>query len=204
MIAILDYGLGNLRAFANMFRHLNMPCAVASTPAAIAEADKVILPGVGSFDHAMQRLRASGLIEPLQEAVLAKGKPVLGVCVGMQMLARSSEEGQEPGLGWIEGDVRRITFPDTEARGLLPHMGWSTISPRAGEPLFEDMDEALGYYFLHSYRFVADHDADVAALADYAAPFHCAVRRDHIIGVQFHPEKSHHNGLRFLKAFGEL
>lgn len=204
MIAIVDYGLGNLRAFANMFRDLNVAHVVADTPEAVRAADKLILPGVGSFDHAMRRLRCSQLFDPLEEAVLGRKRPVLGVCVGMQMLARASEEGSEPGLGWIEGEVRRIAFPVEQARGLLPHMGWSTISPRAGEPLFAGMDPELGYYFLHSYHFVADRDADVAAIADYATPFHCAVRREHVIGVQFHPEKSHHNGLRLLQAFAEL
>lgn len=204
MIAIIDYGLGNLRAFANMFRDLNVAHVLADTPEAVLAADKVILPGVGSFDHAMRRLRASRLFGPLEEAVLAKHRPVLGVCVGMQMLGRSSEEGNESGLGWIDGEVRRIAFPAEHARGLLPHMGWSTITPRPGEPLFASMDRELGYYFLHSYHFVADRDADVAATADYATPFHCAVRHEHVIGVQFHPEKSHHNGLRLLQAFAEL
>ncbi|MEE2915775.1 imidazole glycerol phosphate synthase subunit HisH [Sphingomonas ginsenosidimutans] len=203
MISILGYGLGNVKAFQNIYRELNIACVVAEDRQTLAAADRIILPGVGSFDHAMQRLKASGLFEALEDAVLARGTPVLGVCVGMQMLARSSEEGSEPGLGWIDGTVEKIRFPDDAPRGLLPHMGWSTISPRADEPLLAGLDDALGFYFLHSYRFVCDDEADVVATADYATRFHCAVRHGNVHGVQFHPEKSHHNGIRLLKNFAE-
>lgn len=203
MIAILGYGLGNVKAFANIYKGLNIPFCVAEDRAALAAADRIILPGVGSFDHAMIRLRGSGLFETLEEAVIGKGKPVLGVCVGMQMLARSSEEGGEPGLGWIDGEVTKIRFPEGVPAGLLPHMGWSTITSRAEDPLLDGLDDELGFYFLHSYRFVCKDPADVIATADYATPFHCAVRRGHIQGVQFHPEKSHHNGTRLLKNFAE-
>lgn len=203
MIAILGYGLGNIKAFSNIYRELNIPCVVAEDRATLAAADRIILPGVGSFDHAMQRLKASGLYETLEEAVVGLGKPVLGICVGMQMLARSSDEGSEPGLGWIDGEVAKITFPEGMPRGLLPHMGWSTITLRADEPLLEGLDAEMGFYFLHSYRFVCNDPADVIATADYAMPFHCAVRRGNVHGVQFHPEKSHHNGIRLLKNFAE-
>lgn len=203
MIGILGYGLGNIKAFQNIYRELNIACEVAEDPAAVARAERIILPGVGSFDHAMQRLKASGLFEPLQEQVIAKGKPVLGVCVGMQMLAMSSEEGVEPGLGWIDGTVSRIRFGEDAPRGLLPHMGWSTINHKDDDPLFAGLDETLGFYFLHSYRFVCNDPADAIATADYATSFHCAVRRNNVHGVQFHPEKSHHNGIRLLKNFAE-
>lgn len=203
MIAILSYGLGNINAFANIYKELNIPFVVAQDRHALDDADRIILPGVGSFDHAMQRLKASGLSEPLEEAVLGQGKPVLGICVGMQMLARSSEEGKEPGLGWIDGEVMKISFPPDAPRGLLPHMGWSTISAKSDEPLLQGLDDALGFYFLHSYRFVCHDSSGVIAMADYATPFHCAVRRGNIYGVQFHPEKSHHNGIRLLKNFAE-
>lgn len=204
MIAILGYGLGNIRAFQNIYRELNIPCVVAEDSATLAAADRIILPGVGSFDHAMQRLRASGLFETLQREVIENGKPVLGICVGMQMLARSSEEGVEPGLGWIDGTVEKIRFAADARRGLLPHMGWSTISEKPGEPLLAGLDEALGFYFLHSYRFACNDPADVIATANYATSFHCAVRRGNVYGVQFHPEKSHHNGMRLLKNFAEV
>lgn len=203
MIAILGYGLGNIKAFQNIYRELNVPCVVAEDRQTLASAERIILPGVGSFDHAMQRLKASGLFETLEEAVVGRGVPVLGICVGMQMLARSSEEGAEPGLGWIDGTVERIRFGDDAPRGLLPHMGWSTIRERSGEPLLAGLDAELGFYFLHSYRFVCNDPADVIATADYATQFHCAVRRGNVHGVQFHPEKSHHNGIRLLKNFAE-
>lgn len=203
MIAILGYGLGNIKAFANIYKSLNIPFVVAEDRQTLAAADRIILPGVGAFDHAMQRLKASGLFETLEEAVVGRGKPVLGVCVGMQMLAKSSEEGVEPGLGWIDGTVDRITFPAGAPRGLLPHMGWSTITAKADEPLLAGLDETLGFYFLHSYRFRCNDPADIIATADYAEPFHGAVRRGNVYGVQFHPEKSHHNGIRLLKNFAE-
>jgi len=203
MIAILGYGLGNIKAFANIYRELNIPFVVAEDAETLRAADRIILPGVGSFDHAMRRLKESSLFGALEDAVLGQGKPVLGVCVGMQMLGRSSEEGIEPGLGWIDGQVVKIDFPANMPRGLLPHMGWSSIMAKPGISLLEGLDEALGFYFLHSYRFVCDDPADVVATADYGRAFDCAVSRGHIHGVQFHPEKSHHNGIRLLKNFAE-
>lgn len=203
MIAILSYGLGNIKAFANIYKDLNIPCVVARDNATLAAADRIILPGVGSFDHAMMRLKASGLFDALQEAVVERGKPVLGVCVGMQMLAHSSDEGEQPGLGWIDARVTKIQFPQSVERGVLPHMGWSTITAKTDEPMLRGLDDGLGFYFLHSYQFHCNDSADVIATANYATPFHCAVRRGNIHGVQFHPEKSHRNGIRLLKNFAE-
>nr|WP_243857194.1 imidazole glycerol phosphate synthase subunit HisH [Sphingomonas leidyi] len=199
----MSYGFGNVRAFANIYRELNVPHAIADSVEALEGADKIILPGVGAFDHAMQRLRASGFAEPLQEQVIGRGKPVLGVCVGMQMLADASEEGQEAGLGWVSGMVERIRFPEGEKTGRLPHMGWNTIRA-AGNPILAGMDEAFGFYFLHSYRFRCADASDSIATAEYAGDFTCAVNRGNVFGVQFHPEKSHHNGVRLLKNFAEL
>lgn len=203
MIAILNYGLGNIRAFANIYRELNVPHVIASEPRDLSGADRIILPGVGAFDHAMQRLKASGLAEPLQECVQGRGTPVLGVCVGMQMLAKSSEEGVEAGLGWIDGVVEKVRFPAGQL-GQLPHMGWNAIHSLGSNALLAGLDEALGFYFLHSYRFHCSDRANAIATAEYAGNFTCAVNGGHVYGVQFHPEKSHHNGVRLLKNFAEL
>ena len=203
MIAILDYGFGNVRAFSNIYRELNIAHVVTADPADLGRADKVILPGVGAFDHAMERLHASGLTGPLTACVIDERKPVLGVCVGMQMLARSSEEGTAAGLGWIDGVVEKIRFPGGET-GQLPHMGWNTIRSCGDNPLLAGLDGAFGFYFLHSYRFRCDNSGDVIARADYAGEFTCAVNHGNVYGAQFHPEKSHHNGVRLLKNFAEL
>lgn len=203
MIAILSYGFGNVRAFANIYRRLNVPFIIATEPKHLEDADKVILPGVGAFDHAMQRLRSSGLAEPLQECVMGRRKPALGVCVGMQMFAGSSEEGQEAGLGWIDGVVEQITFAQGP-QGQLPHMGWNTIDHSRDNPLLVGIDDQFGFYFLHSYRFRCTSEGNSIATAEYGGRFTCAVNSGHLYGVQFHPEKSHHNGVRLLKNFAEL
>lgn len=196
MIGLVDYGLGNLEAFASIFRRLGVEVRRLTEPAELMMADRLILPGVGAFDWAMARLQQSGLRDALDEAVLERGVPVLGVCVGMQMMLERSEEGELAGLGWIAGHVARL---DPGAGLPLPHMGWNDI--RAGDdPLFAQLD-APRFYFLHSYGIVpAAADASIAE-ADYGARFCCAVRRDHIAGVQFHPEKSHHWGVRLLANF---
>jgi glutamine amidotransferase len=198
MIAIVDYGLGNILAFATSYKRMGIPATVARSPADLAGASKVILPGVGSFDHAMGLLAASGMRPSLDELVLAKKTPVLGICVGMQMLASGSEEGKEPGLGWIDGDVRRIEAP------RLPHMGWNDVSAKTSGGLFEGLETGARFYFLHSYYFRCEHPGDVLATADYGASFACAVRCGSIYGVQFHPEKSHRYGSRLLRNFAEF
>jgi len=203
MIAILDYGLGNIKAFANIYNSLNIAHMIVDRPQELTHATKIILPGVGAFDHAMQRLKASGLAEPLHEHVVDGGVPVLGICVGMQMLADGSEEGSETGLGWIPGVVRKIKIDANSRSRLLPHMGWNMIFPRESEPLLTGFDMEQGFYFLHSYQFCPHDEAHAIAHANYASEFVCAVRRDHIAGVQFHPEKSHHNGVRLLRNFAE-
>lgn len=204
MIAILHYGLGNIKAFANIYHEANIPFRVAESAEDLNGVSKIILPGVGSFDHAMRQFRGSGMAERTTELVLGDQIPVLGVCVGMQMLARSSEEGSEGGLGWIPGVVRKIRFSNTNARNLLPHMGWNTIDPEEGEPLLAGLDLAAGFYFLHSYRFECDDEANAIAHADYGSRFACVVRNKNVYGVQCHPEKSHHNGVRLLRNFAEL
>jgi glutamine amidotransferase len=202
MVTLADYGLGNIQAFAHIYDRLNIPVEVATTPEQIARAERIILPGVGAFDWAMRRLNDSGLREALDERVLKGGAPVLGVCVGMQMMARRSEEGELPGLGWIDAEVRKF---DVSVIGdsPLPHMGWNDVRPASSGTLFRGI-EAPRYYFLHTYYFAADRPADVLATANYGSDFAAAVARENVFGTQFHPEKSHQWGIDLLRNFSEL
>ena len=204
MITIVDYGVGNVRAFLNAYRRLNIEAATARDVRGLAGATRIILPGVGNFDQAMHLLEESGMREELGDLVLNRRMPVLGVCVGMQMLGRSSDEGILPGLGWMAGTVHSFrSLPFAEALPL-PHMGWNDVRPTSGSPLFREMETDLRFYFLHSYYFSCDRPADSAAVAQYGAEFTCAVHAGNIHGVQFHPEKSHHWGTRLLQNFAAL
>ena len=203
MIALVDYGLGNIQAFANIYKRLNIPVQAARSPADLQAADKIVLPGVGAFDWAMTRLEASGMRTCLDDLVLNGKRPVLGICVGMQMMARRSDEGQLPGLGWIDAEVKRFDAHQSRRRLQLPHMGWNDARPTATDSLFRDI-ESPRFYFLHSYFFEPGNAGQVLATTEYGAPFASAVRCGHIFGVQFHPEKSHGWGVRLLKNFAEL
>jgi imidazole glycerol-phosphate synthase subunit HisH len=202
MIAIVHYGLGNVQAFANIYKRLNIPAEVAETPAAILAADRLILPGVGAFDWAMKRLDASGLRPALEEAV-GRGKPVLGICVGMQMMAERSDEGFLPGLGWIDGEVKRFDEASFTQKTRLPHMGWNDVTPRNGSELFRGLDSGARFYFLHSYYFMPRNPDHVLATTDYNGRYASAVQAGNVLGVQFHPEKSHAWGIQLLKNFAE-
>lgn len=204
MIAIVDYGSGNIKAIANIYRRLDVPTFVATTPAELRRASHIILPGVGAFDQAMQHLDASGLKEALNTRVLEDRVPFLGICVGMQLLARRSDEGREAGLGWIDADVRRFDASRFAQPTKLPHMGWNDVERVREHPLLDGMDADLGFYFLHSYHVECDRRDDVLAETEYGGRFHAAVNRANIHGVQFHPEKSHHNGVRLLQNFATL
>ena len=203
MIAIVHYGLGNVQAFANIYKRLNIPAGIAETPEAILAADRLILPGVGAFDWAMKRLDASGLRPTLEEAV-GRGKPVLGICVGMQMMARRSDEGVLPGLGWIDGEVKRFDEAAFTQKTHLPHMGWNEVTPRNGNGLFRDLSQGARFYFLHSYYFVPRNTDHVLAETDYNGLYASAVQSGNVLGVQFHPEKSGAIGLKILEDFIEL
>lgn len=204
MIAIVDYGLGNILAFANVYKRLGIDVQVARTAEELSPADKVILPGVGAFDHAMQLLEASGMRATLDGLVLEKKVPVLGICVGMQILARDSEEGSRPGLGWIDGRVRSLRALPGAALLRMPHMGWNDVGTVQPHALFRGLEGDARFYFLHSFYFECARQQDIAASSHYGAEFSCAVAAGNVMGVQFHPEKSHHFGNQLLKNFAEL
>jgi imidazole glycerol-phosphate synthase subunit HisH len=201
MIAIVCYGLGNVQAIANIYKRLNVPVTMAVNADQLDEADRIILPGVGAFDWAMTRLNASGMRESLDRHVLEKGKPVLGICVGMQMLAGRSEEGELPGLGWIPGEVRRFKASTSAGDIRLPHMGWNDIRAQSSSGLFDGFDSTARFYFLHSYYFSPANQSDVLVTTDYHGQFASGVGSRNIFGVQFHPEKSQTAGFEVLRAF---
>jgi imidazole glycerol-phosphate synthase subunit HisH len=203
MITIVSYGLGNIQAFANIFSRLNIPVAVAKTAEQLSAAERIILPGVGAFDWAMSLLEESGMRSCLDELVIRKKRPVLGVCVGMQMMASRSDEGKLPGLGWIDAEVRRFDEVFFRQKTHLPHMGWNDVTPRSGECLFKGLTQPR-FYFLHSYYFAPANPSDVLAITDYNGSFTSAVRMGNVFGTQFHPEKSHQWGIQLLKNFAEL
>jgi imidazole glycerol-phosphate synthase subunit HisH len=204
MICLIDYGSGNVGALMNIFKQRKIAHFLSNKPSEFAQADRFLLPGVGAFDPTMAQLRASGILDALGEEVVGKGKRVLGICVGMHLLAEGSDEGELPGLGWIKGHVRKIDPSKLKAPPHLPHMGWNSIDVQGTRTLFEGVDCARGFYFLHSYYFAAASAADVSATVTYGGTLPCAVERDNVFGIQFHPEKSHHSGVRLLQNFAEL
>jgi glutamine amidotransferase len=204
MITIVDYGLGNIQALLNVYKRLNIEANTAGNADDLRSATRLILPGVGNFDHAMQRLEDSGMRETLDDLVLEHGVPVLGVCVGMQMLANSSEEGELPGLGWIDGRVRSFASWERATDLPLPHMGWNDVRPTNANPLFDRLESDARFYFLHSFFFECTKPDDALAMSRYGSEFSSAVGSRNIYGVQFHPEKSHHFGTQLLKNFAEL
>jgi glutamine amidotransferase len=204
VIAIVNYGVGNVRAIANIYSRLGIEAAIVSTPGDLAGASHVILPGVGAFDWTMAHLNRSGLRDALTEKVMGQRAPVLGICVGMQMLARRSEEGTLDGLGWIDADVRRFDLSNFAQRTHLPHMGWNDVRPASPEGLFRGLETDARFYFLHSYYFAPANASEIAAVTDYNGPFASAVRSGQVYGVQFHPEKSHRWGIQLLQNFAAL
>lgn len=204
MIVIVDYGLGNIQAFANIYKRLDIPATFARSADDLVNATHIVLPGVGAFDWAMERLNGSGMRGALDRLVLEEKRPVLGICVGMQMMARRSDEGTAAGLGWFDADVRRFDESRIQGKTRLPHMGWNDVAPMSEQDLFNDLDGGARFYFLHSYYFAPHDPADVLATADYGDRFACAVRRGNVYGVQFHPEKSHGWGVQLLKNFAGL
>lgn len=203
MIGILDYGLGNILAFVNTYKRLNHPTRVVRQAADLPGVTKMILPGVGAFDHAMALFNQSGLRPSVEELVFDQRLPIIGICVGMQMLADSSEEGKLPGLGWIKGQVTRISASGPSKDVRLPHMGWNDIVVSGHPYLFSGLETDARFYFLHSYYFASERQEDVLASVEYGTRFTCAVGHGHVMGVQFHPEKSHRFGAKLLQNFAE-
>lgn len=204
MISIVNYGVGNIRALINIYKRLDKPARIVSTAEELAGAEKLLLPGVGSFDWAMARLDNSGMRTVLDDLILRRGKLVLGICVGMQMMAKRSDEGVRPGLGWIEAEVKKIDRSISLDCTYLPHMGWNDVVPRNEDGLFKGIGTSARFYFLHSYHVVTARREMILAETEYCGTFASSIQFANIYGVQFHPEKSHQWGVQLLKNFAEL
>lgn len=204
MIAIIDYGSGNVGAIANIYKQLKVPHLITGNLDELAAAERYVLPGVGDFDTTMTYMRDSGMLETLNREVVEHRKKVLGICVGMQILAQSSEEGELPGLGWIPARVRRINVATLNAKPKLPHMGWNSVRVKTDLPLFDGVDAERGFYFLHSYYFDAEDPDNVVATVTYGSEITCGVILGNVYGLQFHPEKSHANGMAIFRNFARL
>jgi glutamine amidotransferase len=201
MVVIVDYGVGNLGSILNMFKKVGSKAILSGEPAVIRSADKLLLPGVGAFDVGMQRLENSGLRPLLDECVLHLKKPVLGICLGMQLMTKRSDEGVLPGLAWVDAEVIRIKSKDSHIK--IPHMGWNLVQVAKEDTLLNGLPDESRFYFVHSYHVVCANQADVLLKTTYGHTFHSAFRSGNIWGVQFHPEKSHKYGMRLLKNFAE-
>lgn len=203
MIGIIDYGSGNVQAFHDIYRKANISSKISSKPEDLNDVDKLIIPGVGAFDATLQLFQNSGLKDKLDYLVLEKKIPVLGICVGMQIMANSSEEGTLEGLGWIPGMVKQIPINKLQHKPFLPHMGWNTVEETT-HPIFDNIDVQKGFYFVHSYYYECVDEANIIGTTQYGEKFISAIANKHIFGTQFHPEKSHANGVTLLKNFAEL
>lgn len=203
MIGIVDYGTGNIHAFYKIYKQANYDVFLARTPEDLDKASKLILPGVGSFDWAMNKLNMSGMREKLDEMVLDRKIDVLGVCIGMQIMAQISDEGSLPGLSWIDAKVVKLISSSENQPLVIPHMGWNDISFDAGQPIFKKLIEPQ-FYFLHSYFIEATDPKVSIAKSSYGEEFTVAVRQGNLYGTQFHPEKSHGWGISLLQNFAEL
>ena len=205
MIAIVDYGMGNLGSIRNMFSRIGVESLVTSDPAQIEKSDKLVLPGVGAFDLAMTNLAQLGLIDVLNEKVLAQGTPVLGICLGMQLLTKRSEEGELPGLGWVDAQTIRFQFAQDGAKYRLPHIGWNTLDVEKQSALLGDQGSGSRFYFVHSYHVRCEDQSAVLATSTYAGVrFHSALVHRNVMGTQFHPEKSHKYGMQLLDNFARM
>ena len=204
MIGIIDYGSGNVQAIATIYKNLNIDYLIISDPGDLKKANKLVLPGVGAFDATMQQLIDSGLRDELNNLVINKKVPILGICVGLQVMGFSSDEGDLKGLGWIPGKVKKFNINKIESKPKLPHMGWNTIIDIQNHDLFKGIDNEFGFYFVHSFYFECESKDNILATSNYGTDFASSIYSDHIIGTQFHPEKSHGKGVLLFKNFSEL
>ena len=203
-IVIVDYGVGNLGSIVNMLKKIGFKASVASDAEMLQDAEKLILPGVGAFDAGMRKLRETGLIPTINELVLDKKIPTLGLCMGMQLMTQKSTEGVEVGLGWFNAETIRFHFPPEQGHLKIPHMGWNTISPRRDHPLFTNFEDEERYYFVHSYHVICHDENLTLAETEHGYSFPSIIQKENIIGAQFHPEKSHKFGMKLLKNFAEI
>ena len=198
---VIDYGMGNVGSILNMLKKIGVPASLSRGPDDVLLAEKIILPGVGAFDNAMTKLRTLGYVDALNQRVLRDKAPILGICLGMQLFGRSSEEGQETGLGWLDARAVRFRF-EPEADPLkVPHMGWNHVRVTKQSDLFPETAELRRFYFVHSYHLQCHDPTDVLSLTRYGTEFVSGVCHDNIAGTQYHPEKSHRFGLAFFRAF---
>jgi|SRR5688572_30808791 len=204
MIAIIDYGVGNVGSIANMLQKCGADSRICSSHDEIENADKLILPGVGSFDHGMRKLRELDLVSLLNFKVKQQNTPILGICLGMQLFGERSEEGIERGLGWLDSESVKFRFDPLPGALKIPHMGWNYLEPGYGSNGSYGFDASSRFYFVHSYHVVCRDPRDVLATTSYGYTFVSAVKNENIVGVQFHPEKSHRYGLNLLRHFAEL
>ena len=204
MIVIIDYGMGNIGSLQNMIKKAGGTSTISSNARDIENAEKLILPGVGAFDNGMTNLQKLGLINVLNKKAVVEKTPILGVCLGMQLLTKSSEEGVLSGLGWLNAKTVKFKFTGDSKKLKLPHMGWNTITIRKESLLFNGMYEDARFYFVHSYHLVCEDESDILTTTNYGYDFVSAVEKGNIFGVQFHPEKSHKYGLKLIKNFLEL
>lgn len=203
MIVIVDYGVGNLASIVNMFKKVGVKAAASSDPAVLKEAEKLILPGIGAFDAGMEKLNERGLVPVLNQLVLEKKIPVLGLCLGLQLMTKGSEEGKLAGLGWFDAETVRYKFDGEQSNLKVPHMGWNTIEIRHQHPLLSELEDESRFYFVHSFCVRCKNPKTVLAETDYGGYFHSVVGEGNILGAQFHPEKSHKYGMRLLKNYAE-
>jgi glutamine amidotransferase len=203
MITIVDYGMGNLHSVKRKLQKLGANVSISSNPEEIVNATKLILPGVGHFGKAMEKMNATGIRNALDQAVIERRAPVLGICLGMQLMAKTSEEGLEQGLGWFDAEVVRLEVKDS-LRFKIPHTGWNTVVFKKEDSLFKGLGQNPEFYFVHAYHFKTSDPRDILTNTMYENTFVSSVSRDHIYGVQFHPEKSHDTGIMLLENFIRL